>query len=114
MLTIYGIPNCDTCKKARRWLDAQGAEYRFHDVRADGIDRATIESWLLQADLKTLLNTRSTTWRNLSDAQKADVDNDSALSLMLEHPTLIKRPVLVHAGGVEVGFRDERYRLLFG
>ena len=114
MLTIYGIPNCDTCKKARRWLDAQGAEYRFHDVRADGIDRATIESWLAQVDLKTLLNTRSTTWRNLSDEQKADIDNDSALSLMLEHPTLIKRPVLVHAGGVEVGFRDERYRLLFG
>jgi Spx/MgsR family transcriptional regulator len=111
--TIYGIPNCDTCKKARRWLDAQRTEYRFHDVRADGIDRATLENWLTQVDLKTLLNTRSTTWRNLSGEQKANVDIDSALSLMLEHPTLIKRPVLVHEGGIEVGFKDERYRLLF-
>jgi arsenate reductase len=114
VLTIYGIPNCDTCKKARRWLDAQGTEYRFHDVRADGIDRATLESWLTQVDLKTLLNTRSTTWRNLPDEEKAEVGNDRALSLMLEHPTLIKRPVLDHGGGIVVGFKEDRYREIVG
>ena len=114
MLTIYGIPNCDTCKKARRWLDAHAVEYRFHDLRADGIDSVTIQRWLEQVELKTLLNTRSTTWRNLPDELKVDIDVDRASSLMLEHPTLIKRPVLVHGGGVEVGFRDERYRLLIG
>jgi arsenate reductase len=114
VLTIYGIPNCDTCKKARRWLESHDIEHRFHDVRADGIDQDTIESWLQHVDWKTLLNTRSTTWRNLPDASKADVDVDRALSLMLEHPTLIKRPVLEHAGGVEVGFREQRYQSIAG
>jgi len=107
MLTIHGIPNCDSCKKARKSLDAAGVDYRFHDVRLDGIDRADIERWLAAVDWRLLLNTRSTTWRGLDNAQKNDVDQSQAVELMLKHPTLIKRPVIQSGSEVVVGFSDQ-------
>ena len=107
MLTIYGIPNCDSCKKAHNSLDAAGVDYRFHDVRLDGIDRADIERWLAAIDWRLLLNTRSTTGRGLDNAQKNDVDQSQAVELMLKHPTLIKRPVIQSGSEVVVGFSDQ-------
>ena len=107
MLTLYGIPNCDSCKKARNSLDAAGVDYRFHDVRSDGIDRADIERWLAAVDWRSLLNTRSTTWRGLNNVQKSDVDQSHAIELMLKHPTLIKRPVIQSRSEVVVGFSDQ-------
>ena len=109
MLTVYGIPNCDKCRAARRWLKSNAVDHAFHDVRADGLDRDTIAAWMGQSDWKTLLNTRSTTWRALDDHDKADLDDDKALRLILAYPTLLKRPVLEHADGIEVGFSADRY-----
>ena len=109
MLTIYGIPNCDSCKKARRFLESRDVDYNFHDVRADGVDREMLERWLRGIEWKSLLNTRSTTWRNLGDDEKSDVDKDRAVGLMLAHPTLIKRPVAESASLTTVGFSPEQY-----
>lgn len=112
MIRIYGIKNCDTVRKARRWLEAQGLDYQFHDFRADGLSAAQVENWLAQLDWTVLLNKRGTTWRQLSDAEKAAVGADSVAALLAEHPTLIKRPVLEHADVLEVGFKAERYQEL--
>jgi arsenate reductase len=111
---MYGIPNCDSCKKARRWLESRDVEYHFHDLRVDGLDRTMIGRWYVTAEWKRLLNTRSTTWRNLPDEQKIGVDADGALELMLTNPTLVKRPVLEHATGIEVGFSAARYEEIVG
>lgn len=108
-MTIYGIPNCDSCRKACKWLDAEHVPYHFHDLREDGIDREMLDRWLAVTDWKTLLNTRSRTWRALSDEQKTDVDQADAVRLMLAHPTLIKRPVAEAGRSVLVGFSAEDY-----
>ena len=113
MLTLYGIPNCDTCRKARKWLDAHSVDYRFHDLRAAGLDRSTVESWAAKLDWQTLLNTRSTTWRGIPDARKKDLTTDKAMTLMLENPTLVKRPVAERTGEILVGFAADRYRDFF-
>ena len=112
MLTIYGIPNCDSCRKARRRLDARDVHYRFHDLRVDGIDRDTLERWAKVVGWKTLLNTRSATWRGLPAGTKKDVDSRNAVELMLEHPTLVKRPVAVGGGKVIVGWSEAEYDAL--
>lgn len=104
MLTIYGIPNCDGCRKARKWLDTNGIEYEFHDLRQDGVDKTMLERWAGAVGWKALLNTRSTTWRGLPDADKQEVDEPGAIRLMAAHPTLIKRPVIEGAEGTQVGF----------
>lgn len=104
MLTIYGIPNCDTCRKARKRLESAGVEYRFHDVREDGLERALVVRWERCVGWKSLLNTRSTTWRGLSDGDKTDIDAVKAVALILAHPTLLKRPVADDGATVRVGF----------
>ncbi|TAH07652.1 MAG: ArsC family reductase [Runella slithyformis] len=95
MLTVYGIPNCDTLKKAIVWLKENGLEYQFHDYKKQGITPEKLTEWLTQTDHQTLINRAGTTWKQLSDEQKADVkDNESAIALMLGKPSVIKRPVI--------------------
>lgn len=108
-LTLYGIPNCDTMKKARVWLDTHGVAYRFHDYRKADIDRETIEGWVAALGWEALLNRSGTTFRKLPDADKADLDAPRAIELMLAQPAMIRRPVLVGDGWIEVGFKPERY-----
>jgi arsenate reductase (glutaredoxin) len=108
-VTLYGIKNCDTMKKARAWLDAKGVPYAFHDYKAEGIDRARLESWAQSVGWETLLNRAGTTFRKLSEADKADLDESRALALMLDQPSMIKRPVLEHDGKLLVGFKPEMY-----
>jgi len=109
MVHIFGIKNCDTMKKAMRWLDEAGVAYSFHDVRAEGLDAGKLAGWCAAVGWERLLNRRGLTWRKLDDAQKADVDEAKAIVLMCEHPAMIKRPVLEIAGHVEVGFSPARY-----
>ena len=112
--TLYGIPNCDTVKKARKWLEANGIDYQFHDFRKDGIDEAMIRNWMKTQSWEILLNKRGTTWRQLPDDVKNAVDESRAVSLMAEHPTLIKRPVLTRGKTVLVGFKDTAYQKALG
>ncbi|MEH3038450.1 MAG: ArsC family reductase [Sphingomonas paucimobilis] len=108
-LTLYGIPNCDTMKKARTWLDAHGIAYTFHDYKKAGIDRATLTEWVDALGWEALLNRSGTTFRKLPDADKADLDATRAIGLMLAQPSMIRRPVLVGDGWIETGFKPERY-----
>lgn len=112
-VTIYGIKNCDTMKKARTWLEVHNIDYRFHDYKAEGIDRAHLENWCDKAEWETVLNRAGTTFRKLDDASKADLSRDKAVALMLEQPSMIKRPVLEKDGTVTVGFKPEIYERLF-
>ena len=112
-IKLYGIKNCDTVKKARRWLDQHGLEYQFHDVRLDGLDASQINSWRKQIDWETLVNKRSTTWKQLDDATKTKINADTVNDVLLAHPTLIKRPVLECSGQVHVGFKDSDYATFF-
>lgn len=114
MHTMYGIPNCDSCKKARKWLEANDITYRFHDVRADGLEKSHFDRWLLSVAWDKLLNTRSTTWRGLPADVRANVDQKSVIRLLVEHPTLVKRPVLDDHEMVIVGFSQERYEEVLG
>jgi len=112
MVTLC-IKNCDTVKKARQWLDGHGVTYRFHDFREDGLDKDSLIKWSQQLGWEVLLNRRSTTWRQLSDEVKDDLDKAQAIELLLQHPTLIKRPLLEQEGSYCVGFKDAEYRKLF-
>jgi Spx/MgsR family transcriptional regulator len=114
MITIYGIKNCDTMKKARTWLEAQGVDYRFHDYKAVGIDAEHLNAWCDAAGWETVLNRAGTTFKKLDDAQKADLSRDTAIALMLAQPSMIKRPVLEAKGKITVGFKPEPYAALFG
>jgi arsenate reductase len=110
-LTIYGIKNCDTMKKARAWLDKAGHAYIFHDYKAAGIDRGRLEGWVKKVGWETLLNRSGTTFRKLPDAAKDGLTEMKALALMLEQPSMIRRPVLEAAGGkLLVGFKPEQYK----
>jgi arsenate reductase len=108
-VTIYGIKNCDTMKKARAWLDARGVPHVFHDYKVEGIDRARLETWAGSVGWETLLNRAGTTFRKLPDADKAGLDEGRAITLMLDQPSMIKRPVLDVEGRLLVGFRAEQY-----
>ena len=112
MTTVYGIPNCDTIKKARRWLDDHDIEYTFHDYKKAGIDKATLQDWCAAVGYEALLNTRGTTWRKLDDGQKQGMNEQRAIALMLEQPSLIKRPVLVRGGKKLVGFDESAWKSL--
>lgn len=106
-ITLYGIPNCDTVKKARAWLTAQGIDHRFHDFRKDGLEQETLDAWIGELGRDVLINRRGTTWRKLSDAEK-DVTNDAqAAALLLANPAMIKRPVIDLGDARLVGFTDE-------
>jgi Spx/MgsR family transcriptional regulator len=112
--TIYGIKNCDTMKKARAWLDAAGVAYAFHNYKTSGIDRAHLARWCEAVGWETLLNKAGTTFRALPDDAKANLDEGKAIALMLEQPSMIKRPVLERATKVlAVGFKPDRYAELF-
>ncbi|MFP5390731.1 MAG: ArsC family reductase [Gammaproteobacteria bacterium] len=111
---LYGIPNCDTVKKARTWLLEHGIDFTFHDFKKQGLERATVQAWLEQLDWEALVNRKGTTWRKLSDDERAAViDGASALELMLAQPSVIKRPVLARDGACSVGFKPEQYQQLF-
>jgi arsenate reductase len=112
--TLYGIPNCDTVKKARVWLDQHGVAYAFHDYKKLGVDRATLEDWVAAHGWETVLNRAGTTFRGLPPEAKADLDVGKAIELMLTQPSMIKRPVLDVDGRTTVGFRPEVYATVFG
>lgn len=113
MTTLYGIKNCDAVKKARAWLDGHGVAHHFHDFRVDGLDKDQLIQWSTQLSWEVLLNRRSTTWRQLPDEVKDSLDKTQAIQLMLENPTLIKRPLLEREGSYCVGFKDAEYKKLF-
>ena len=112
--TIHGIRNCDTMKKARAWLEAQGIAHAFHDYKTAGIDRATLEGWVRVAGWEALLNRAGTTFRNLPDAEKQGLDEARAIALMLAQPSMIKRPVLVAGDRLLVGFKAEDWARALG
>ena len=109
MIHLYGIPNCDTVKKARKWLDAKGIEYAFHDYKKEGADHAKLASWIDAKGVDVVLNRRGTTFRKLSDAEKSDIDAAKAVTLLEQHPSMIKRPLVEHAGGILVGFKESEW-----
>lgn len=113
MLTIYGIPSCDTCRKARKWLTEQAKEHKFHDLRADGLDLEMLDRWARTLDWQKLLNTRSLTWRKIPEVDRAGMTKSRAMALMLEQPTLVKRPVLECDEFVAVGFSAANYERIF-
>jgi|SRR5688572_19573873 len=111
-ITMYGIKNCDTIKKARAWLESRGIAYEFHDYKVLGVDRLKLEAWMKAVEWETLLNRSGTTFRKLPDEAKEKLDQRKALRLMLEQPSMIKRPVLEHGKSLLVGFSPERYSAL--
>lgn len=113
-MTIYGIRNCDTMKKARTWLDARGAAYTFHDYRTDGITRDQLEAWVAELGWEVLLNRAGTTFRKLPEADKAGLTAEKAIALMLAQPSMIKRPVLDLGSRRLVGFDDAAWRAALG
>ena len=113
-IELYGIPNCDTVKKARAWLDDRGLAYAFHDYKKEGADPARLAAWADKVGWALLLNTRGTTFRKLPDEERAGIDEAKALALMEAHPSLIKRPVVEHPGGLLVGFDPDRWSEALG
>ncbi|MFC4626033.1 ArsC family reductase [Daeguia caeni] len=112
-VTIYGIRNCDTMKKACRWLEEHGIEYAFHDYKKDGLDAETLDRFLESLSWEKLLNRAGTTFRKLPEAERANVDAAKARALMLEQPSMVKRPVLVADGKYCVGFKPDEYAAFF-
>lgn len=117
-IILFGIPNCDTVKKARVWLQEQKIDFVFHDFKKNGLDRITVENWLTLIGLDLLINRKGTTWRGLTDLQKdSATDQEQAIALILASPSLIKRPVLQMCSGVtqqiNVGFSAPQYQSLF-
>lgn len=111
---LYGIKNCDTVKKARRWLDAQGIAYRFHDYKIDGIDEKQLTNWSKTLGWEALLNRAGTTFLSLDEADKTDLDETRAIALMMRQPSMIKRPVLTRGDRVLLGFKPDAYQREFG
>ncbi|WP_153913297.1 ArsC family reductase [Shewanella sp. TC10] len=110
---IYGIKNCDTVRKARKWLEAENQNFTFHDFREQGINADIINQWFELTNWELLFNKRSTSFRNLTDEQKADITKEKALQLMVEFPTLIKRPVLIQNEQILIGFKAADYQAWF-
>ena len=104
MIEMFGLKNCDTCRKARKWLEAEGIAHAFHDVRDDGLDAGRLRRWADAVGWERLLNRRGTTWRKLPEAEREELDGAKALGLMQAYPALIKRPVFETPSGVVVGF----------
>jgi Spx/MgsR family transcriptional regulator len=110
MHTLYGIKNCDTIKKARKWLEINEIAYQFHDYRRNGLDINLLQKFETQLGWEVLVNKRSTSWRQLGDAQKTNLSRDNVLPLLLQHPTLIKRPILVTTNKTIIGFSATQYQ----
>ncbi len=110
-VTLFGIKNCDTVKKAQRWLTLRGVDFTFHDLRTDGLEANMLNYWINCCGLPALINKRSTTYRNLDETQKKQLEHlTSALTLLKQQPTLIKRPILVYNTNIEIGFHAQRYQ----
>ncbi len=107
MITVYGIKNCDTCRKALKWLSVEGIEHKFVDFRKDGLNKTTIEGWVEEIGIDTLVNRRGTTWRKLPKADQADLETGNASTIIAENPTLIKRPIFDVGQRRVVGFANK-------
>ncbi|MDX3773706.1 ArsC family reductase [Chromatiaceae bacterium AAb-1] len=114
MIKVYGIKNCDTIKKARKWLEQHNLAYQFIDYRVDGLTSQQLQEFATTCTWQSLLNTRGTTFRNLPSADQAELTADKALALMLEHPAMIKRPLLEKDGQYHLGFSEKQYQAIFG
>jgi arsenate reductase (glutaredoxin) len=113
-MILYGIPNCDTVKKARAWLTEHGHEHRFHDHRKDGVEPARLAAWCAHFGWETVLNRAGTTFRALPEQDRADLDSAKAQALMLAQPGMIKRPIVEHDGGLLIGFKADDWAKLLG
>lgn len=113
-IDLYGIPNCDTVKKARVWLDAKGVGYNFHDYKKEGTDPAKLAAWCDAVGWEKVLNRAGTTFRKLPDTDKADLDAAKAVAVMAANPSCIKRPVVEYAGGILVGFKEAEWETALG
>ncbi len=113
MIIMYGIKNCDTIKKARKFLDANNIDYEFHDFREDGLNPIQLRAWLKELGWEKVINKRSTTWRNLPDETKENMDETLAIVVAEQQPTIIKRPVLEMSDNVVIGFSEKSYTELF-
>ena len=111
-ITLFGIPNCDTMKKARRWLEANDVLYTFHDYKKSGVPEKELKQWVKKVGWEILLNRRGTTWRKLDDSIKDNIDEASAIEVMLNNPSIIKRPVLESGKILLIGFKQEEYQQL--
>ena len=114
MVTMYGIKNCDTIKRARSWLEGHKVAYQFHDYKSAGIDKPTLEGWIKKVGWEVLLNRAGTTFKKLPEADKQGLSEKKAIALMLAQPSMIKRPVLEAKSKLTVGFKPEEYQKLFG
>ncbi|CAN5250587.1 ArsC family reductase [soil metagenome] len=113
-IVLHGIPNCDTVKKARTWLDGRGVAYSFHDYKKQGVDETALRAWVGQAGWEKLLNRAGTTFRKLPDDQREGIDAEKAVAIMLANPSVIKRPVVTGAGALIVGFKPDEWAAQFG
>jgi len=113
MITLYGIKNCDTVKKSRDWLAKNNIDYRFHDFRADGLDKAQVNNWITEIGLENLVNKRSTTWKELDENIKENFSEKNAALIIADNPTLIKRPLLDTGKQKHVGFKEAEYAKIF-
>ena len=111
MTDLFGIPNCDTCRKARKWFDQQNIAYTFHDVREEGLTQKQVQNWLKQIDDKQLVNTRSTTWRSLAESQRKKLGTQTA-RLLVDNPTLLKRPLVISGNHYSVGYVEDSWKLI--
>jgi len=113
MTTLYGIKNCDTVRKARHWLDDHNVEYRFHDLRSGGLARARLQQWIKTLGWEDLLNRRGSTWRKLAETTRNNINKRTAIQLMLEQPSIIRRPILETGGKLYIGFDTDNYLTIF-
>ena len=113
-ITLYGISNCDTIKKARSWLNEHRVSFEFHDYRKQGLDRDQLQSMTSALGWETMLNRRGTTWRALPETLKNTIDSESALQVMLDNPAIIKRPIMDRQGSFHIGFSPAQYQEIFG
>ncbi len=109
-LTLYGIPNCDTVKKARTWLEQRGIDYHFHDYKKSGIDAATLKRWCQEFGFEQVVNQRGTTWRKLDEAARSNLNQGKVIKLMQAQPSVIKRPIVDTGTALLLGFSEESYQ----
>ncbi len=112
MIKIYGIPNCDTMKKARKWLEKNNLNYEFHDYKKQGVPKSNLEKWVKKSGWENVLNKRGTTWRKLPDEVKNSINATTSIQIMLDSPSIIKRPILENGKTVLVGFKADEYQTL--
>lgn len=108
-LVLFGIRSCDSCRKARNWLDREGLAYRYHDLRLDGLPPKALAAWVKRTGWEAVLNKRSLTWRKIPDVDRHIEDSSAAVALMLDYPTLVKRPILCHGRSILIGFSEDEY-----